>query len=66
MSHHLLSSMLEISKRTQIERSIPSIVANRDGVPQGKHTHVLLERGRHIKGTADIQEKLALAGKHSS
>ena len=34
---------------TVIERDIfPSRGANRKGVPQGKHTHVLLERGRRI------------------
>jgi len=34
---------------TLIERDIfPSPGANRKGVPQGKHTHVLLERGRRI------------------
>ncbi|HKI52720.1 MAG TPA: FAD-dependent monooxygenase [Anaerolineales bacterium] len=34
---------------TMIERDLfPSRGANRKGVPQGKHTHVLLERGRRI------------------
>ena len=56
---------------TLIERDIfPAQGANRKGVPQGKHTHVLLERGRQIMeshlpglteelmqlGAADIQD----------
>ena len=28
--------------------TLPALSANRKGVPQGKHTHVLLERGRQI------------------
>ena len=34
---------------TLLERdTFPAPGANRKGVPQGKHTHVLLERGRQI------------------